>query len=327
MYKRLDKKTYKPLFELRKNPEKNIFIGAWDYLEKYENDTDVYISFTEIDKIGINPKSKYNTPIGIYCYPLREFIKKYVDPYYSYNPMNVPDKYKKSIGAFAPFAGQSSYVNFIKCKDKSDFINDMYKDYGSDKYDRDIKILEEKYKDSFRDSGFIKKNVNIENIAKNVEKCYNNLKETDDISFETVLLIVRKNTQDVSYTKAVDLTSILTWEVGDYNFLYKKIFEFFEPSFQSFVKDAIKDSKEKNPIMMIWNITRLLAAKLSNNTKQAAVKWNLILSKDLGYSGFADKSGKGYIHPSEPMQAVFLNTKAFELIVRERNIPNKKLKI
>lgn len=29
-----------------------------------------YISFTAIDKIGINPRSVYSTPVGIYCYPL-----------------------------------------------------------------------------------------------------------------------------------------------------------------------------------------------------------------------------------------------------------------
>ena len=40
----------------------------------------------------------------------------------------------------------SKYINFIRLKDKAHFINDMYKDYGSNNYDRDIKILEAKYK-------------------------------------------------------------------------------------------------------------------------------------------------------------------------------------
>ena len=31
-----------------------------------------YISFTTIDKIGINPRSTYDTPVGIYCYPLNK---------------------------------------------------------------------------------------------------------------------------------------------------------------------------------------------------------------------------------------------------------------
>lgn len=35
-------------------------------------------------------------------------------------------------------------------------------------------------------------------------------------------------------------------------------------------------------------------------------------------------AGKGYIHPSEPMQAVFFNTRAFEVITRVENVPARK---
>lgn len=42
--------------------------------EKYKNQN-VYYSYRSIDKLGINPKSKYNTPNGIYAYPV-----KYQDP-------------------------------------------------------------------------------------------------------------------------------------------------------------------------------------------------------------------------------------------------------
>jgi hypothetical protein len=37
---------------------------------------DLYISYTALDKIGINPVSRWNTPIGIYSYPLRYALKK-----------------------------------------------------------------------------------------------------------------------------------------------------------------------------------------------------------------------------------------------------------
>lgn len=36
---------------------------------KYKDTDDVYFSFTNIFKIGINPKSTWNTPVGIYTYP------------------------------------------------------------------------------------------------------------------------------------------------------------------------------------------------------------------------------------------------------------------
>ena len=45
-----------------------------DYLkEKYSKVEDIekyYISFVAIDKIGINPQTTYNTPMGVYTYPL-----------------------------------------------------------------------------------------------------------------------------------------------------------------------------------------------------------------------------------------------------------------
>lgn len=40
-----------------------------------EDISDMYVSFTEIDKLGINPQSSYNTPIGIYTYPMKYVLK------------------------------------------------------------------------------------------------------------------------------------------------------------------------------------------------------------------------------------------------------------
>ena len=242
---------YIPFFEKRSNPELNPYIGAWDYLDKYKDDPDVYISFTEIDKIGINPESKYNTPVGIYTYPLKEFVRNYIDKEDGFElRKDIP------VGHYAPFAGSSKYINFIRVKDKAHFINDMYKDYGSDNYDRDIKILTKIYKPIF---------------------------------------------------KSVKNKNILIKDWG------------------SLIDVATRQAYQANPSCIMWNITREISGHFSANEKQASTKWNLILSKDLGYSGFADKSGKGYIHPSEPMQAVFLNTRAFEVIARVENVPAKKV--
>ena len=47
-----------------------------------------YISFTAIDKIGINPRSTYSTPVGIYCYPLNKASGEpsaILDSMYRYN--------------------------------------------------------------------------------------------------------------------------------------------------------------------------------------------------------------------------------------------------
>ena len=55
-----------------KNPNtmsESDMIERMDFLTTNSDKTQ-YISFTNIDKIGINPRSTYSTPVGIYCYPL-----------------------------------------------------------------------------------------------------------------------------------------------------------------------------------------------------------------------------------------------------------------
>lgn len=49
-----------------------------DILLKYINEDGVYVTFTEINKVGINPTSEFETPLGIYCYPIKEAYKYYV---------------------------------------------------------------------------------------------------------------------------------------------------------------------------------------------------------------------------------------------------------
>jgi len=71
------------IFLEKRRTEKSYVI---DRLEKYKNDPYVFITFTSDfrghAKFGINPQSHYNTPIGIYSYPLKVYydtIKNYRD--------------------------------------------------------------------------------------------------------------------------------------------------------------------------------------------------------------------------------------------------------
>jgi hypothetical protein len=58
--------------------------------ETHPNPENIFVTFTAIDKVGINPKSGYDTPLGIYFYPLNYVVE---------NEMNVP------------FAGDKPYIN------------------------------------------------------------------------------------------------------------------------------------------------------------------------------------------------------------------------
>jgi hypothetical protein len=51
--------------------EKQQFIQTtMERLEKFKNKPNVFVHFTNIEKLGVNPQSGYKTPSGIYAYPL-----------------------------------------------------------------------------------------------------------------------------------------------------------------------------------------------------------------------------------------------------------------
>ena len=88
---------YYEIVEARRNPEQNPKVSTLEELEKYAGRDDVFVSFTSDvgkmshganirsskigknisgSKLGINPKSGYKTPIGIYTYPVDHVLSK-----------------------------------------------------------------------------------------------------------------------------------------------------------------------------------------------------------------------------------------------------------
>lgn len=241
------------LTEARRNPDMNPKISAYEALKPYSKDDRYFISFTQLDKLGINPKSRYETPLGIYTYPLSTIWKEY------------RVEQTRSVGEAVPFAGDNPYIWLVKVNPGARFIKDMYSDYGSDYYDRDMRVLKNHFLDNLKDYEL-------------------KADESEKKKFE--ILIDRL---------------ILKWT---------------------------QSSSHRNPIMGMWNVTRNLAMMRKG---KPAVQWNFLLRKVLGYDGFADRSGRGFIHPSEPIQAVFMSTRAFKVVAEflnkdyddtEKNIPD-----
>jgi hypothetical protein len=116
----------------RRNPEQNPKVSAFDYLKEWSTDPDVYISFTRIDKIGINPNSEFGTPLGVYAYPLAVAWDLY----------NVPRN--KSLKVL-PFAADRPHIWVIRPSKPQTFIQDLYTDYKHDHFVRDVKILKKLY--------------------------------------------------------------------------------------------------------------------------------------------------------------------------------------
>jgi len=107
------------LIEARKNPTLNVknegHEGALRFLDKFNGDETVLynigISMTEVPKLGINPQSEYNTPIGIYFYPA-EYYKDI-----------------KSEEDKLPFVDDAKYIQIFKINKKILDINSV--DYGT----------------------------------------------------------------------------------------------------------------------------------------------------------------------------------------------------
>lgn len=111
--------------EVRRNPDRNPRISinqsiksaldsTTDYLEDTKN---LFVSFTSLEKLGVNPQSKDKTPIGIYSYPAEyafEEMGEYFDP-------------EKAM----PYAGNRPWVNIFKMR--GDFV-DLNMSDGEVKY-------------------------------------------------------------------------------------------------------------------------------------------------------------------------------------------------
>jgi hypothetical protein len=57
--------------EARKNPDLNPKISAYEALLPYKDDPNIFISFSN-GKIGIKPLAKYDTPLSIYAFPIKQ---------------------------------------------------------------------------------------------------------------------------------------------------------------------------------------------------------------------------------------------------------------
>ena len=107
------------LQEARKNPELNPkisvnqeIISHLDNAKKLSGTAvkNSFVSFTQIDKLGINPSSKYDTPLGIYSYPA-EYVEKQTGK----------DKPMSTL----PFAGSSPFANIFSVRGNIVDLNNL----------------------------------------------------------------------------------------------------------------------------------------------------------------------------------------------------------
>lgn len=96
-----------------------------DYLKNnFKNPENLFVTFVSVDKVGLNPKTPYDTPIGVYTYPL-DFIFEEED---------------------VPFRGEtkSSKIKVLKNKTNKILSNDL----SDGEYEKKIKQIENLMKTS-----------------------------------------------------------------------------------------------------------------------------------------------------------------------------------
>lgn len=128
-----------PVFEARAKPELNPQISAVDQLRQYKDDPNIFISFTNINKIGIYPlASDGETPIGIYAFPLRKCWSAY----------NVDEH--RDFREFPSIIKGKHHIQILKWNGKQKFISPL-SSYGYAELEDDLNKLKRMYDDSISD--------------------------------------------------------------------------------------------------------------------------------------------------------------------------------
>lgn len=94
-----------------------------DALRPYAEQRNFFVSFSDIPKLGINPKTDYNTPAGIYSYPLRQMW-----PAIKANTI--------------PYAGERQYALVFQPRSSDGIVN--VATYTSGEFSRHMNLLEQK---------------------------------------------------------------------------------------------------------------------------------------------------------------------------------------
>lgn len=288
----------------RRNAPQNEYKTPFEILEGYANRPDVdtlYISYvselqsnvaipekavrdTKSPKVGINPRSHYNTPLGVYTYPLKEIWHDI--------------KTSRSLQR-VPFKGDSPYIAVLKRNDRC-----------QKKFIKSIEAYSDK--DKQMDEDLLKRH------------------------FVPALLTEEQfqYLKDCSYNSSSKHNAIYSmWNLTRILSLYLALLEkgdIFKDTGQwingEFIKekptplgkeDSYKKLKER--IESVGQGYELFPDKQEGKLNIPSVKWNKIMSRILGYAGFADKTGEGYIHRNEKIQAVFFEPTAYIVLENIKN--------
>ncbi len=226
-------------------------MDSFDTLAKYYGDKEFFVNFSNVPKLGLNPRSIYKTPIGIYTYPLgAQRVVEYMT--------------KDSF----PFAGQRDYIHLMKSN-----ITPI---------------------DLSRDDDWDAKMAKI---------------------WEANFSYIPFDDRDLAKQRQAEILTNIKWIAQDSAAEEKHGGVFW--NFSRILANIIGDGDELK-VDTALDLQKLSAEDYSyTSIKNVNAIWTGIFLR-AGMESFVDY-GSGIIHRNEVYQAVFLNTRSFNLVERLKN--------
>ena len=284
------------LHEKRKNPKLNPKVSTLAKIKQYVNRDDVYVSFRDIEKLGINPKSTYSTPNGIYCYWLKSYKKDIIDTKDTDNPRVVfPYKARPTDTSHFYLFTAKENANVVK-------LGDITEDIAK-KYILDYINLYPEIRMKFIDEEILSDIKYNEQKLKQVQDTLN--KGEDYISNNIVAVLMKHQIREMNGYKVDSIIKALEdqqkYFEDELKNLKSQMPNFSDnDKFVDFVYEKGKEEAEvRNSGGIFWWFGWFLFQKNPN-------KWNKFF-RDLGIDGMTDNEGKGIIHDNEPYQTVFFD--------------------
>lgn len=324
--------------EARRRPDINKKTSALEQLKKYEGRDDIFVSFTHDvgvrshqrvpssdaenedggvqakgrdhnargHKIGINPQSGYDTPLGVYCYPI---------------------SYALSQEGEVEYGNDRPYIVVMKARDMRKVLD--LGSYTADQYRRDKKVVLDWYPD-LNDPNVLEEiehdakmgtpggmiwnltraatnpSVHLDYANKVAYKHYGDDDDEDEDHDDDYDDDLEDDDEDDSAKPA--------WDVDPENW-----------DEEAWGKQPEKPYFNTDPNQLSMKFEAAGPGKSQRVEKRPPVQWARML-RTLGYDAAYDSDGEGIIHTNEPTQAVFFSKAGFEEVEVIHNIAPREPK-
>jgi hypothetical protein len=317
--------------------ERLIFRNRSKALNKYRGKSNIFGSFTAIPKLGINPQTKYNTPVGVYSYPVDYILDQVSGDIFD-----------------VPFAGKMPYLHIFSVSNLDKALNFNRKDtkkINAFKVENPGDFKSEDYNEVkalvLRINDYVE--LTIDEILEESEeyefswdKWFNNLKkatgfephsndiisriimDTGGIGQDTIYRImvprefplekVLKNLQDVM--GRMERAKAVTFPYEDRIMELSEVQAMSRKGYIDFKANVVLEARQrvKCDQAFAWNCTRHLSEFNPS-------KWTGLMRR-IGLIGAVDYD-TATIFPGEPTQAVFFDPSSISVLEVISNVPTE----